>query len=385
MRANSEAVFLFLAVAAGVAVASSLAIEVPEPEWHFEVLDNDTVSFTEVEVGDRVHVVARTEQGLEHFTKPKPLLRPDTKLQFRNQFIAEGGSNGNYASLEMISGTPMVGFQYEQINGERVRLAEWNGTAWEVSTVPGERGLNVGMGTELASLQGDPVLFYTGNGERNLRIARRLDSNWTKRYLEPDTGVFTDAEKCGDSVRVVYSSRDNYEASLGRLSEGSWNSRRLNTTATSLDLATNKDCQTFVAAHSGRENEVFIWNGSKHRIDTSVFSRTSAEFGNGNPYTLYGKDGSGVYVGNGRNQSTIYRAAGEHNDLEVQNGNRYVAFTNESKLVYGEYNTLVPERAETVLLAARSVLSLVALLALLVALWRSPRFRERLDSVVSKI
>jgi hypothetical protein len=385
MKPVIQAVLLALAILAGLVVAGSFSIQVSEPGWSFQVLDNDTVGFTEVEVGDRVHVVARTEQGLKHFSKPRTLLSLSSESQWESRFIAEGSSTGSYASLELISGTPMVGFQYADVGGERVRLGVWNGTAWRVDTVPGESGLNVGMGTELASLRGSPVLFYTGNGEESLRAAERRGSNWTKRVLEPNVGVFTEAEKCGSSVRAVYASRDQYNVSIGRLSEDSWESRGINTTATSLALATDRDCQAFIGAHSGSDNEVFVWNGSKRRIDTSILSRISADFDSGIPYTLYGKSDSGVHIGNGGNKhSIIYRAPGDYNDLEVKDGNRYATFTNESELVYAEYNTQLPERRQEALLAVRAVLSLIALLALLAVLLMSSRFREQLDDLVSK-
>jgi hypothetical protein len=235
-------------------------------------------------------------------------------------------------------------------------------------------------------LRGNPVLFYTGNGDESLRVAEREGSNWTKRVLEPSAGGFTDAERCGASVKAVYASRNQYNASIGTLSEDSWESRSINTTATSLDLATDSDCQAFIAAHSGSDNEVFVWNGSKHRIDTSIISRTSADFSKGRPHTLYGKSDSGVHIGNGGNEhSVIYRAPGDYNDLEVKDGNRYATFTNESRLVYAEYNTQLPERREKALLTVRTALSLIALLALIAALLRSSRFRERLNELVSKI
>lgn len=364
MRPDTEVVLVFLAVGAGVAAVASLGVEVSEPEWEFQVLDNNTVGFTQVESGEDVHVVARTDQGLEHFTRSRSLLPVGPRPEFKNRLITEGGSSGSYASLEMVSGTPMVGFQYAEIGAERVKLGSWNGSAWRTDTVPGERGLNVGMGTELAALDGEPVLFYTGNGNEGLRVAERTDSNWTKRSLEPNAGVFTDAERCGESVSAVYSSRDSYEVSLGRLSKDSWNSRSINTTATSLDLATGEGCRAFIAAHSGSRNEVFVWNDSKHGIDTSVFSRTSADFGGGDVHTLYGRDGSGIYFGSGQgDQSIIYQAPGEYNDLEVQNGNRYAAFTNESKLVFGEYNTRLPETKRNLLSALRAVLLVVVVLA----------------------
>jgi hypothetical protein len=382
-RVPTVLILAALFLAALSLLAASFSVEVGGAEWETAVLANDTVGFAQVAAGKQVHVVARTESGLEHWTREGALRELGLRSDFKAREISDRESAGSYASLETVSGVPMVAYQYAEVGSERVRLAEWNGSDWSISSVTGERGLNAGMHTELSSVAGKPVVLYTDDADEDLTAATKTESGWSKRDLESGSGAFTDAESCGDTAKLAYSTRGNYTVRIGTLSQESWSSRTLNLSATSLDLAVGNGCSVFLAGYSGDRNNVFVWNGSTTRVDGSLFSRVSAGYTDTDFQVLYGEKNSGVRIGSPSSGYTkLGGSRAQYNDVAFQNGNRYAAYTNGSELVFAEHNTEIPENRGLVLKVIRALLAAAAILAAAGIVYSSDNVRDRARDLV---
>ncbi|MFB6213533.1 MAG: hypothetical protein ABEJ07_03155 [Candidatus Nanohaloarchaea archaeon] len=355
-----------------VVFSATFAIDIQQTGWEKQVLDKDVTGFLDVEAGNgKVHLVFRDAGGLKYISGRKSgLLETVAGRNWRRETVAQGEHTGSYASLEIISGKPMVAYQYAQVGSERAMLATRENGNWSRETVSEQEGLNVGMYSELVSYRGSPAVLYTDDFEESLMLATRAGDGWNRESLESDAGLLTDAEFCGGEVKAAFTNRTTNRLMLGSY-DGTWSSERLNVTATSLDLSMQQGCDPFVLMHSDSEDAVLAYDsGALNKIGSSQFSRVSSDIsgdthvafnqrGQGLRYGVYG-NGSYPVIAGGRN-------TGGYNDLEVDGSSKYVVYTNGTDLVYAEYTPMESRLARTAVDMAKVIgLSLLLLAGLIV-------------------
>lgn len=351
-------------VASVLLLAFSLTAEVEQPHWEKQKLANSSIGFVELEAaGNSVHVAHRNN-GVEYFRKQKGLFNRMTGNEWEQEKVDERKKAGSYISMDMIRGNPVIAYQYADIGEEEVKLAERGEANWTVSDNLAENaGLNVGMHSEVIGYRDSPLVFYTDDREEELTLAE-AGEEIERQVVETATGLATDAETCREKVYVAYADRGSNQLNLGKY-DGSWSSRKLNETATAIDLEFRESCEPLIVYHSDADDMVKTWSREETRqLEKSQFTRISADVDDGLEL-LYTRRNVGLrHQVVGQNDSLLEknRDSGSYHDLELEDGNRYAAYTNGSELVYAEYNTSRPEMERNVLKGVQALSGLFLIL-----------------------